>query len=143
MTRTARALYDAAARATLAPSIHNSQPWRFEVLDDRLDLYLDRARRLPAVDPLGREAAISCGAALFGLRVALAAAGLDATTSVLPDPTREALRRELRLVGHPQVLMRIGTAAPTPVSPRRAAGDVITFGVGGSQVARPRLVPTA
>jgi hypothetical protein len=84
------ALRDAAGRATLAPSIHNTQPWRFVVGAGRLDLYADLSRAVPAIDPTGRQLTISCGAALFGARVALAAAGFDAITTMLPnqaDPT--------------------------------------------------------
>jgi len=57
--------------ATLAPSSHNSQPWRFVVNGNRLDLKADRGRALRVVDPDDRELTISCGAALFHVRVAL------------------------------------------------------------------------
>ncbi len=70
------ALVHAAGRATLAPSIHNTQPWRFEVHDGRLDVYADRSRGLPIIDPSGRQLAISCGAAIFAARLALAVARL-------------------------------------------------------------------
>jgi hypothetical protein len=83
---TDRILRHAAGRATLAPSIHNSQPWRFVLRPDRIDVYADTARRAPAVDPDGRQLAISCGAAIFGARTALAAARLDASTVLSPDP---------------------------------------------------------
>lgn len=54
--------------AILAPSSHNTQPWRFAVLDELL-LSADRSRHLPAIDPFDRELIISCGAALMNLRV--------------------------------------------------------------------------
>ena len=38
----AAALAEAAATAGYAPSIHNTQPWRWRVLPDRLELYADR-----------------------------------------------------------------------------------------------------
>lgn len=81
-----QALYQAAARATLAPSIHNTQPWRFVVRPARLDVCADPRRRAPVVDPVGRQLTISCGAALFGVRAALAAAQLATLTTLLPDP---------------------------------------------------------
>lgn len=58
--------------AILAPSSHNSQPWRFRIDEDSVLLIADRSRALPVVDPYDRELIISCGAALFNLRVALA-----------------------------------------------------------------------
>lgn len=58
--------------AILAPSSHNSQPWRFVSGDRELLICADRTRSLPNIDPFDRELIISCGAALFNLRVALA-----------------------------------------------------------------------
>jgi nitroreductase len=61
--------------AILAPSSHNSQPWLFHVEGDTIELYADRSRALPVVDPDHRELTISCGAALHHLRTAFAAVG--------------------------------------------------------------------
>jgi len=58
--------------AVLAPSGHNTQPWRFKLGLDNVKLYADRTRALPMVDPHDRELVISCGAALFHLRLATA-----------------------------------------------------------------------
>jgi hypothetical protein len=58
--------------AILAPSSHNTQPWRFIVNGDELLVCADRNRSLPHIDPFDRELIISCGAALFNMRVALA-----------------------------------------------------------------------
>ena len=58
--------------AILAPSSHNTQPWHFVVNGDELLVCADRTRSLPNIDPFDRELIISCGAALFNLRVALA-----------------------------------------------------------------------
>lgn len=75
--------------ATKAPSIHNTQPWRFRLSmpagGGAVDLYADRSRSLPALDPTGRQLDISCGAALLFLRVSLRAAGYDADVTLLPD----------------------------------------------------------
>jgi nitroreductase len=64
-------LLDAVEAASRAPSIHNTQPWRFRVGRDRVDLYADRSRRLHAADVDGRDLLLSCGAALHHLRLAL------------------------------------------------------------------------
>ncbi|MEV4095854.1 Acg family FMN-binding oxidoreductase [Streptosporangium saharense] len=71
--------------AGAAPSVHNTQPWRFGVGDDGLVvLYPDLDRRLTVADPRGRSLHISCGAALLNLRLALRVAGYDPVTWLLP-----------------------------------------------------------
>ncbi|GGS28419.1 Acg family FMN-binding oxidoreductase [Actinokineospora fastidiosa] len=68
-------LMSAIALANRAPSVHNTQPWRWLVGTRSLHLMADRTRWLPATDPHGRDLVMSCGAALHHLRVALAARG--------------------------------------------------------------------
>jgi nitroreductase len=84
-TDAATALVHAAATAGYAPSIHNTQPWRWHAHPDSLDLYADGSRQLPVTDPDGRLLAVSCGAALHHAVVALAAAGFGATVALVPD----------------------------------------------------------
>lgn len=81
------------ARATLAPSTLNAQPWRWTVHPDHVELELDTAvaERLGAGDPQRRELVISCGAALLTFRVAAAQALFDAQVEVMPDPHRPDL----------------------------------------------------
>ena len=74
--------------ATLAPSVHNTQPWRFVADGERLELYADDSRRLQVLDPDGRQLHLSCGAALLHARVAARALGLDVDVALLPDPAR-------------------------------------------------------
>jgi hypothetical protein len=83
----AQALRRAAVRATLAPSVHNTQPWRFVISKGVLEIHADWTRKLQVLDPSGRQLLISCGCALFNARVALAAAGYDAIVDRSPDPT--------------------------------------------------------
>ncbi|MGF7234678.1 MAG: Acg family FMN-binding oxidoreductase [Frankia sp.] len=117
------ALHDAAARATLAPSIHNTQPWRLVVRPGHLDLYADLDRHLPAIDPSGRQMAISCGAAVFGARAALAAARLDTVTTTLPDAGRPNLLATIAVSGvatdPDEALGRLDAIAPARHSNRR------------------------
>ncbi|MFO7960633.1 MAG: nitroreductase family protein [Nitriliruptoraceae bacterium] len=77
--------------AVLAPSGHNTQPWQFRIVDDVLELWADRSRGLPVVDPEDRELVISCGAALFHLRAAGQAHGLRLIVEVLPEGPRSDL----------------------------------------------------
>jgi nitroreductase len=83
--------------ASLAPSSHNTQPWLFRIEGDRIDLLADRTRALPVNDPYDRELTISCGCAAFNLRVAAAAAGLDAVVEWLPDAADADLLARVRL----------------------------------------------
>ncbi|GAA4919838.1 hypothetical protein LX16_4296 [Stackebrandtia albiflava] len=70
-----QALLSAVSVARFAPSVHNSQPWRWEIDNDTLRLSVDPRRRLKASDPDGRLMVFSCGAALHYARLALAAQG--------------------------------------------------------------------
>ena len=84
--RTSSALRRAALRATLAPSVHNTQPWRLRLSGNVLRIYADRTRQLHVLDPTSRQLLISCGCALMNARVALAGAGVGATVTRFPDP---------------------------------------------------------
>jgi hypothetical protein len=89
--------------ALTAPSPGNSQPWRWFVGGELIELYRDRERACPG-DPDGQAATLACGAGLGALRVALRALGLAETTTLLPG-------------GHPDLLARVAVAcaaAPTP-----------------------------
>ena len=85
-----------------APSLHNTQPWRFTVGRDAIELHADVSRRL-RVDPDGREMVISCGAALYGLRLAVRSLGR------LPEV--ELSGRGHHLPG-PQALARVRLGLP-------------------------------
>lgn len=73
--------------AATAPSMHNAQPWRFVYHrgTGELDLRADPARTMPYADPDHRAQYISCGAALFNLRVAAAHGGVAVHISLLPE----------------------------------------------------------
>ncbi len=83
--------------ASAAPSSHNTQPWLFRIGNGVIDLLADRTRALPVNDPDDRELTISCGCALFNLRVAAAAAGLHAEASLLPDAAEADLLARVRI----------------------------------------------
>lgn len=81
-----RTVRSALALATRAPSVHNSQPWRWRVGRRTIHLHPDLRRWLPVTDSDGRDIGLSCGAALHHLTVALAALGLTTRVHRLPDP---------------------------------------------------------
>ena len=72
--------------AARAPSVHNSQPWRWRVGQTTLDLFAEPHLQLRNIDPDGRGLLLSCGAALNHAVVALAALGWQAKIDRLPDP---------------------------------------------------------
>jgi len=90
-------LIEVAARA---PSVHNTQPWRFAVTGQAVELYADAERQL-LEDPSGREMIISCGAALFGLRLAIRSLGYQPETGLFPDPAQRNLLARVR-AGRPE-----------------------------------------
>lgn len=79
------AIEEAVHLACRAPSYHNSQPWRWVIAADGLQLFVD-PDRLVATDTEGRQAVISCGAALDHFLVAAAAAGLQTHVQRCPNP---------------------------------------------------------
>ncbi|HEX6870716.1 MAG TPA: nitroreductase [Micromonosporaceae bacterium] len=98
------ALAQAARLAGFAPSIHNTQPWRWRVDGPRLDLRAQRDRQLRVTDPDGRLLAISCGTALHHVRVALAAEGWQVDVVRMPDPADPDLLARLTVTGRTDVL---------------------------------------
>src|SRR5215469_14519834 len=84
------------AIAARAPSLHNTQPWKFRVEGDVIELLADSRRQLRHLDPDGRELTISCGAALFGLRLGLRGRGYIPVVDLLPDLARPELLARVR-----------------------------------------------
>jgi nitroreductase len=106
MTWLDQTAFEAAVEAAvLAPSLHNSQPWRFRLGPDYVDVLVDPGRRLPVSDATGWASRVGCGAALFNLRLALAAGGAPAVVRVLPD------------LDDPELLARLIPDRPRPVLP--------------------------
>ena len=112
--------------ACRAPSLHNSQPWRFRVGPDVIELWADPERVLAAADPEGREQRMACGAALLTLRLALRGFGVRPTVTVLPDRARPDLIAEVRRGGErppsPEEL-RLLAAVPRRHTNRRPFAD--------------------
>lgn len=92
-------LRHAVEQATLAPSVHNTQPWRFVIGPDVVEIYADISRHLRALDPTRRQLYISCGCALFNLRVALAADEREIVVERFPDPHQPTLVARVTLTG--------------------------------------------
>jgi hypothetical protein len=123
----ASALARAAVAARRAPSIFNSQPWRWRIGENQAELRADRTRQLPTVDPDGRMLMTSCGAALDHAVTALAGAGIAVTVERLPDPVDPDLVARLRVTGfHPAqpLAVRRHRAIALRRTDRRPVADV-------------------
>ncbi len=93
--------------ASAAPSIHNTQPWRFRASGDVIEVHGDPDRMLWVADPRGRALHLSCGAALFNLRLAIRMLGAKPLVWPLPDPD-----------GEPTLLASVQLADGRPATPR-------------------------
>jgi hypothetical protein len=95
-------LRQVAEAAGQAPSLHNSQPWRFRLRDGAIEVLADASRQLVVADRTGWAVRIACGAATFNARLALAMRGTPAQVAWRPSDT------------DPDVLARLTPAAPRP-----------------------------
>jgi hypothetical protein len=102
-------LTDCVRAAIAAPSLHNSQPWRFRIRDGGVDVRADRARQLQVLDPSGRELMISIGAAVFNLRVTVRDRLRVPLVRTLPDPAE------------PDLVARVTAGPPAPPDPEVTA----------------------
>ncbi|MGC9495826.1 Acg family FMN-binding oxidoreductase [Streptomyces sp. WG7] len=91
------------AAAVAAPSMHNTQPWRFGLDTDSrsVEVRADRERWLTAADPQGRAQHLSVGAAVLNLRVAAAHMGWTPVVSLLPPGDDPSLLATVRLSEQP------------------------------------------
>ena len=101
MSRPLPTVFDQAlASAVRAPSPHNTQPWRFVVEGEQIEVWLDRDRVLVVADPHAREARLSCGAAALNLVICLRSNGLAAVVRIMPDPEEPDLLAVIRIDGN-------------------------------------------
>ena len=117
--------------AILAPSSHNTQPWKFRLHDGGIELWADRTRALPVNDPDDRELTISCSCALFNLRVAAAHAEVPVRISLLPDPGNNDLLANVDMTAS-------STAPPNLAELQEAMGHRRTY----RKAFADRVVPT-
>lgn len=110
--------------AVLAPSVHNTQPWRWtltrrvtatgELRGATYELLADYGRQLPALDASHRQLIVSCGASLAALRAGLERLELRHRVRLLPDPRRPELLARVHVFGDlPEPpAVRLGQLAP-------------------------------
>ncbi|RLA32780.1 MAG: hypothetical protein DRR03_08320 [Gammaproteobacteria bacterium] len=118
--------------AILAPSTHNTQPWRFTTGSDRLLVYRDRSRWLQVADPSQRELHLSVGCALENLLIAARAFGYTPRVTYFPHPMGADCVAQVEL--------------PEPAALARPKGgllDAVTRRHTIRKPFRPRAVPEA
>jgi len=139
--------------AALAPSGHNSQPWRVKIeCDNEWIIEADPSRRLPCVDPQNRELLLSLGAFIENLCLSAGISGMHADVRVIantahdPNVARVTLQpatpidyplkrlESRRTVRHGQ-LSRALTAEDVRRLAHAAAGNLAYFPVGSSHAA--------
>jgi hypothetical protein len=98
--------------AVLAASPHNTQPWRFRVGLQHIELFADSQRQLGAMDPLLRERDMALGCALENLVVAAPANAFAAQVRVRPDPAQPALAARIDLAPGPHAVSPLYDSIP-------------------------------
>jgi hypothetical protein len=130
--------------AVAAPSIHNTQPWRYRIDPDETTLEVCSVpeRSLRYADPRGRALHVPVGAAVFNLRLAVRHAGWEPRVELLPQPGprpdllavvrlwrgRPASPTETRLydaVWRRHSSRRLGYGPEGPATPRRPVPEVL------------------
>ena len=154
------ALARAAEAAGTAPSIHNTQPWHWRIHDGIADLYADLNRHLPASDPDRRMLLLSCGIALHHASISLAAQGMAAEITRMPDPADSAHLATVSIHGRAPVtsgavrLMRTMAARRTdrrpllddPLLPDAVAAlrsSAVAYGAGLDVLDRDQVIALA
>jgi hypothetical protein len=95
--------------ASLAPSVHNTQPWRFVATPHSLEVHVDPERRLDYLDPRGRQRYVSCGIVTEFARLAIRSLGSACTVRLLPKGSKDTLVAKLV----------VGTGEPTTPAEQR------------------------
>jgi hypothetical protein len=81
--------------ASLAPSVHNTQPWRFVATPHCLEVHIDPERGLHYLDPHGRQMYLSCGIVAEFARLAIRSLGSACTVRLLPKGAKDTLVAKL------------------------------------------------
>ncbi|KUI20196.1 NAD(P)H nitroreductase [Mycobacterium sp. GA-1285] len=100
--------------AVKAPSVHNTQPWRWRAGERSVHLYAARRLHLPNTDPDARDFMLSCGASLNHCEIGFAALGWRAEIHRFPNPDDSDHLAALDLHRHKPTDAEIALAAAIP-----------------------------
>jgi hypothetical protein len=89
----------AVAAAILAANPHNTQPWLFHITAEKVEVFADSTRSMPAVDPFDREHQVGLGCALENLTLGLTARGFTPSVTLLPEPADRSHVATVSFVG--------------------------------------------
>ncbi|MBU4227791.1 hypothetical protein KJ813_02595 [bacterium] len=88
--------------AILAPSGHNSQPWKFSVSEDEIQIFADKTRWLRVGDPKQVNLHIAVGCALENLLIAAEHFGYGHQVTYFPRPNQEELVVTVKFISYGQ-----------------------------------------
>jgi hypothetical protein len=134
ITPEGRVLSQAAVSALGAPSLLNTQPWRWRIGGQTAELWADRARQVPSIDRDGRLLTLACGVALHHAVTALTALGSTSAVTYQPEPDQPDLLARITLTGKQPpaaAAVRLFRAMAErrsdrrPFADRRVPGDVL------------------
>lgn len=125
-----RHLLAAVEDATLAASIHNSQPWRFVLSPGRVEVWLDLTERPHIIDPDGRWVLQSLGAALANLELGVRCRAERPVTVVLSAGVRTGAkvtgaRGLMDLAARPVAVLSVGEEPSPPDAEETALHDAV------------------
>jgi hypothetical protein len=112
--------------ALTAPSLLNTQPWRWRIGGDVAELRADRQRQIRSIDPDGRLLTLSCGVALHYALTALHASGFQTDVTPIPETDQPDLLARIQLTTQTQPVpaaVRLYRAMSTRRSDRQAFAD--------------------
>lgn len=110
--------------ATLASNAHNTQPWRFKIVENRIEVDADLDRHIGSFDPFRREMHLSLGCAVENLVVAARAQGMNVGVALvpgrLPPADFDAQAATVRLTSGDRTWSELFDAIPQRRTHRRA-----------------------